>query len=112
MVAHEIGHVVQRHIARAVQAQSRSSLATMAATLGAVLIGAVTGNVDALPGIIAVGQGAAMQQQINFTRREEAEADRVGIGFLAAAGFDPNGMAAFFSTHDAASAVTPATISR
>jgi predicted Zn-dependent protease len=39
-----------------------------------------------------------MQQQINFTRMEEAEADRVGIGYLAAAGFDPNGMAAFFTT--------------
>ncbi len=44
-----------------------------------------------------MGQGAAMQQQINFTRMEESEADRVGIGFMAAAGFDPNGMAAFFS---------------
>jgi predicted Zn-dependent protease len=98
VVAHEIGHVTQRHIARAVQAEARSSLTTMAATLGAVLIGAVTGNVNALPGILAAGQGVAMQQQINFTRMEEAEADRVGIGFLAAAGFDPNGMAMFFST--------------
>jgi beta-barrel assembly-enhancing protease len=98
VMAHEIGHVVQRHIARAVQANSRSNLATMAATLGAVLIGAVTGNASALPGIIAVGQGAAMQQQINFSRMEETEADRVGIGFMAEAGFDPNAMAAFFST--------------
>ncbi len=98
VIAHEIGHVVQRHIARAVQANSRSSLATMAATLGAVLIGAVTGNGAALPGIIAMGQGTAMQQQINFSRMEESEADRVGIGYMAAAGFDPNAMAAFFST--------------
>jgi predicted Zn-dependent protease len=97
VVAHEIGHVVQRHLARAVQAQSRSSLATMAGMLGAILIGAVTGNTSALPGIIAMGQGVQMQQQINFTRMEEHEADRVGIGFMAAAGFDPNGMAGFFS---------------
>jgi len=98
VIAHEVGHVAQRHIARAVQAQSRSNLATMATTLGAILIGAVTGNANALPGIIAAGQGAAMQAQINFTRREETEADRVGIGYVAEAGFDPNGMAAFFST--------------
>lgn len=98
VIAHEVGHVVQRHIARAVQAQSRSSLTTMATMLGAVLIGAVTGNANALPGIIAVGQGSAIQQQINFTRMEESEADRVGIGYLAAAGFDPNGMVAFFTT--------------
>jgi predicted Zn-dependent protease len=64
--------------------------------LGAVLIGALTGSADVVPGLIALSQGAAMQQQINFTRMEEMEADRVGIGYLAAAGYDPNGMAAFF----------------
>ncbi len=70
----------------------------MAAMLGAVLIGALSGSGDATPGLIAMAQGAAMQQQINFTRKDEREADRVGIGYLAAAGFDPNGMAGFFST--------------
>jgi len=98
VVAHEIGHVVQRHIARAVQAQGRSSIASIAGMLGAIIVGAVTGNADAVPGIIAMGQGVAMQQQINFTRMEEHEADRVGIQFLAAAGYDPNGMAEFFAT--------------
>jgi predicted Zn-dependent protease len=49
-------------------------------------------------GVMAISQGAAMQQQINFTRMEESEADRVGINFLAESGFDPNGMAGFFST--------------
>jgi predicted Zn-dependent protease len=96
VMAHEIGHAVQRHLVRAVQAQGRSGLATMAGMLGAILIGAITGNGDAVPGLIAMGQGVSMQQQINFTRMEEHEADRVGIGYLAAAGFDPNGMAAFF----------------
>jgi len=98
VVAHEIGHVVQRHVARAVQAQSHTNLTTLATMLGAVLIGAVTGNANALPGIIAVGEGSAMQQQINFSRMEETEADRVGIGYLAAAGFDPNGMASVFAS--------------
>lgn len=98
VVAHEVAHVVQRHIARAVEAQGRISMTTLAGMLGAVLIGAATGNGDAIPGILAIGQGTAMQQQINFTRMEEHEADRVGIGYLAAAGFDPNGMAAFFET--------------
>jgi predicted Zn-dependent protease len=97
VVAHEIGHVVQRHIARAVEAQGRINLTALAGLLGAVLVGATTGNADAMPGLIAMGQGAAMQQQINFTRMEEHEADRVGIGYLAAAGFDPNGMATFFA---------------
>ncbi len=38
-----------------------------------------------------------MQQQINFTRMEESEADRVGIGYLSAAGFDPNAVAQLWS---------------
>lgn len=98
VMAHEIGHVVQRHIARAYVAQRSSSLTALAGMLGAVLIGAITGSADAGMGVMAVTQGAAMQQQINFTRMEESEADRVGIQFLAEAGFDAGGMAGFFST--------------
>lgn len=97
VVAHEIGHVMQRHIVRAVEAQGRNSLTTIAALLGAVLVGVLTGSPDVAPGLVAMVQGAAMQQQINFTRMEEYEADRVGIGYLAAAGFDPNGMAGAFA---------------
>jgi beta-barrel assembly-enhancing protease len=97
VVAHETGHVMQRHIVRAVEAQGRNSITSIAAMLGAVLIGAITGSSDVIPGLIALSQGAAMQQQINFTRMEESEADRVGIGYLAAAGYDPNGMAGAFN---------------
>lgn len=96
VMAHEIGHAVQRHLVRAVQAQGRTGIANLAGMLGAILITAITGNGNALPGIMAMGQGVAMQQQINFTRMEEHEADRVGIGYMAAAGFDPNGMTSFF----------------
>jgi predicted Zn-dependent protease len=70
----------------------------MAAILAAILVGAATGSSDAALGGISVAQGAAMQQQINFTRANETEADRVGMGFLAAAGFDPYGMPDFFET--------------
>ena len=97
VLGHEIGHVVQRHIARAIQAQSRQTLPMMAAMLGAILIGAAGGG-DGAIGLMAMAQGVAMQQQINFTRMEEAEADRVGIGFLYAADFDPNGVASFWTT--------------
>jgi predicted Zn-dependent protease len=98
VVAHEVGHVVQRHMARAAQAEGRIGLTNIAATLGAVLIGIVTGSPDATMGMVSLAGATAMQQQINFTRAEEHEADRVGIGFLAAAGFDPSGMKAFFET--------------
>lgn len=112
VMAHEIGHVMQRHIARAVQAQGRNSLTSVAAMLGAILIGALSGNADAAPGLIALAQGTAMQQQINFTRMEELEADRIGITYLADAGFDPNGMAGFFSTMQRERGSTPDLVPR
>lgn len=98
VLAHEISHVTQRHISRAVFANQRSSILTMAAMLGAILLGAVGGSGDAITGAIATAQGVAAQQQINFTRANEYEADRVGVGVLGAAGFDPMGMPEFFET--------------
>jgi predicted Zn-dependent protease len=99
VLAHEISHVTQRHIARSVEAQSRTSLMSTAAMLAAILIGAAAGGgSDATMGAIAAVQGLSAQAQINFTRDNESEADRIGIGVLAAAGFDPNAMPAFFET--------------
>jgi beta-barrel assembly-enhancing protease len=97
VMAHETAHVTQHHIARAIRAQSQQSLTTAAALIAAVLLGAAGGG-QATEGAIAAAEGLAVQQQINFTRDNEYEADRVGIGFLAGAGFDPTGMANFFET--------------
>jgi beta-barrel assembly-enhancing protease len=97
VMAHETAHVTQHHIARAIRAQSQQSLATAAALIAGILLGAVGGG-QATEGAIAAAEGMAAQQQINFTRDNEYEADRVGIGFLAGAGYDPNAMANFFET--------------
>jgi predicted Zn-dependent protease len=96
VVAHEIAHVTQRHIARSIHASSRQSILSTAMMLGALILGAAAGDSDAMQAGMAVAQGTAAQQQINFTRSNEHEADRIGIGALAAAGFDPHGMASFF----------------
>ncbi|MAF82982.1 MAG: M48 family metalloprotease [Gammaproteobacteria bacterium] len=98
VLAHEISHVTQRHISRAIYANQRTSILTMAAMLGAILLGAASGDSDVIAGGIAGAQSIAIQGQINFTRENEYEADRVGIGLLAASGFDPYGMPNFFST--------------
>jgi predicted Zn-dependent protease len=96
VLAHEIAHVTQRHIARAVHANSRQSLMSTAIMLGAILAGAAGAGSDVVQGGIAVAQGSQVQAQINFTRSNEHEADRIGIEALADAGFDPQGMASFF----------------
>jgi predicted Zn-dependent protease len=96
VLAHEVAHVTQRHIARAVHASSRQSMLSTALMLGAMILGAAGGDADAVQAGIAVAQGTAAQQQINFTRSNEYEADRIGIRALAEAGFDPHGMNSFF----------------
>ncbi|NNC76600.1 MAG: M48 family metallopeptidase [Woeseiaceae bacterium] len=96
VLAHEIAHVTQRHIARAIHANQRQGILTTALMLGALVAGVAGGSSDAVQAGMAVAQGTAAQSQINFTRSNEHEADRLGIGALHDAGFDPHGMASFF----------------
>ena len=74
VLAHEVAHVTQRHIARAIHANSRQSILTTAMMLGAIIVAAAGGSSDAVQGAVAVAQGTAVQQQINFTRTNEYEA--------------------------------------
>ena len=94
VLAHEIAHVTQRHIARAIEHGSRSNLPVLAGILAAVIVG--TRDVEAGQATAAAVIGSTAQRQINFTRHNEMEADRVGIRMLADAGFDPREMAGVF----------------
>jgi len=93
VLAHEIAHVTQKHIARRIAATGRTSILATAAVLAAIMLGA---SGDMVPAAIMGAQGIAVQEQINYTRSNEYEADRVGLHFLAQAGFDPMGMPSFF----------------
>lgn len=96
VIAHEIGHITQNHLQRAFEASKKDAPLMALVLLGAIAAGAGAHAGDAAGAILMGGQGALMQKQINFTRKDETEADRVGIQTLARAGFDPNAMAAFF----------------
>ena len=99
VLAHEIAHVTQRHIARTLQDNSRASMVTLAALLGAIIIGAATGaGGEVMESAVATSQAVQIQNQINFTRGYEYEADRIGISTLADAGFEIGAMADFFAT--------------
>ena len=100
VLAHELSHVTQRHIARSITANSRSSAVSLAAMLLGILAAAKTSNPDMAQAAIATGQAAAAQAQLNFSRDMEREADRNGLGLMAAAGFAPSGMAAMFEKLD------------
>ncbi len=99
VLAHEISHVSQRHISRAVFANQRASTLSLATMLGAILVGVATGaDPGLIQGAVGAAQGLTIEQQISFTRSNEKEADRVGLELLADAGFDPNAMPNFFET--------------
>src|SRR5882757_2777121 len=102
VMAHETAHVTQRHLVRGLIDQSHAGLMSTAAMLAAILLGATAGHgsPDAMEGAILATQGAAIQHQINYTRANEFEADRIGIGTMASAGYDPLGMASFFQELD------------
>ncbi len=94
VMAHEIAHVTQRHLYRAAEAQGRLSIPTMAATLAAILLGTQSPAMGQAA-IMAI-QAGSVQFQIDFTRDNELEADRVGMQTLAASQFDPRSMPTFF----------------
>lgn len=99
VMAHEIGHVTQRHIARMIAKQKDSALITIGALLLAILAARAggSGSGDLTQAAIMGGQAAAIQQQLNFSRDAEREADRVGFQILIDAGFDPRGLEGFFA---------------
>ena len=94
VLAHEITHVTQRHIARLLSQQQRMQLPTMAAMVAAILLG--NSRPDLAAGAAAAASAGNVQAQIRYTRSYEQEADRIGFQRLVAAGFDPQGMPEFF----------------
>lgn len=104
VLAHELTHVTQRHIARSIAPQQQASLLAVAGLLLGVLAASRAGNagIDGANAAIMGGQAAAIQTQLNFTRAMEREADRVGFGLLADAGYNTNGMAQMFEKLDLA----------
>ncbi|MCL4747322.1 MAG: M48 family metalloprotease [Burkholderiaceae bacterium] len=94
VLAHEIGHVTQRHIARMLSEQRQSTLTVLAGLVLAAL--AARSNPQGAVGIATMAAGAQQQQMLSFSRDAEREADRVGLEMLRNAGYDANAMAAFF----------------
>ena len=94
VLAHEIAHVTQRHIARMLGQQQQMQLPMLAAMAAAVLLG--RSRPDLASGAFAAAQGAAVQSQLSYSRDFEREADRIGFQALQASGFDVRAMGTFF----------------
>jgi predicted Zn-dependent protease len=96
VVAHEISHVTQRHLARRLEAQNKSQPLTMAAMVSSVLLTLINPSVGMAA--LSTTMAASQQASINYTRGNEQEADRVSIALLANSGFNPQGAPNFFTT--------------
>ena len=94
VLAHETSHVTQRHIARMMAQESKSTPLMLASMLLGVL--AASRSPDAAGALIIGGQAAALQNQLSFSRDMEREADRVGFGLLGPAGFQEQGAITLF----------------
>jgi len=96
VLAHELSHITQRHIARSIANSRRQSLIGAVATILGVLAATRSTHGDAANAAIAGGQAAAIQGQLNFSRDMEREADRIGYGVLTTAGYAGSGMSSMF----------------
>ena len=94
VLGHELSHVTQRHISRIISKQS----AQAPWVIGAMILGALAAskNPEAANALIVGGQAVAAQNQLNFSRDMEREADRVGFGVMTQAGFEPAAFVSMF----------------
>ena len=100
VLSHEIAHVTQQHVLRGVERAQRDQIPILLGMLGAIVLAQAAGGSssgDASQAAIASAMGLMQQRQIDYTRSNESEADRVGIRTLSRAGYDIDAMAGFFA---------------
>ena len=96
VMGHEIGHVVQHHMARMMAQQKNDSLISLAGMALAIL--SARANPQLASAAMTASSAGSVQKQLDYTRDHEREADRVGISILESAGYDTHAMASFFET--------------
>ncbi len=104
VLAHELSHVTQRHISRLMTQQTRQTPLMVGAMILAAL--AASKSPELASAVVTGGQALATQNQLNFSRDMEREADRVGYGVMTQAGFEPRGFVSMFEKLQQASRLT------
>ena len=94
VLAHEIAHVTQDHLARQIAKEKQNTIPSLIAMAIGVL--AARSNTSVAAGAITSVQAGMIQAQLAYSRDFEREADRVGFQSLEKAGFDVHGMGDFF----------------
>jgi len=105
VMSHEMGHVIQRHIAREIGHEKQTSILALAGIILGALAMAKASAPDAGEAAIMMSQNYALHSELAFSRDAEREADRVGFQILGESGFDPSGMATFFQRLEVATRI-------
>lgn len=105
VIAHELAHASQRHIAQRVAAQAGNNMTAVAGFIAGILLGAVDPQLGAA--VATAGIAGAAQSSLNYSRMHEREADRLALGTLTNAGIDPEGMIRFFERLQRRSGAAP-----
>lgn len=96
VLGHEIGHVTQRHLARMLASQKYDTFKSIAGIALALLM--ARSNPQLASGALTTSAAVGIQNQLDYSREHEREADRIGMQILQSGGFDVRGMPAFFTT--------------
>lgn len=95
VMGHEVAHVTQRHYSRSQEAFKGQGLLALAGILiGAAIATQADGNAGSA--VMLGTQAALLDRQLSYSRNQEREADRIGMQYMAAAGYNPESMADFF----------------
>lgn len=97
VLAHELSHISQRHFARSVAEQKANAVKSLAGLLAGIVLAAAAGG-DAGLAVLSATQAASLEAGLKYSRQNEQEADRIGMGVLAKAGYDPNAMGNMFES--------------
>ena len=98
VLAHELAHVTQRHIAKRMNEMKLLSIGQVVGVLAGVILGQTTGNRDVGSAVAIGSQAATAQTYLKYSRDDEQEADQVGLNYLVAAGYPPGGLVEAFET--------------
>jgi predicted Zn-dependent protease len=95
VIAHELAHVSERHIAKSIEQGKLVGAGSLLGILAAVLVGSQGGG-DKANALVLGSVAGAQAMQLKYTRENERDADQYGLGYLVDAGFSPNGMISAF----------------